>query len=142
MSSSKGNRKVYSPDITPYSMEGKSGVFGTLISLFVAPIRIVSRVMHNIFVLPANLVKDYANSLLVVGIVLEIIGVIDLLLFQKWPLCVSQVPVIWYALQLKNQAAKSVIVATKKREVDIDTEEVEELCNTIYKELDNIIKED
>lgn len=132
--------KVYSPDITPYSLEGRSGVFGTLVSIFVGPVRIVSRVTHNILVLPANLRLDYANSLITVGFGMLGLGVVDLTLYKKWPLIVSQIPILYYAFRLRKQARKSVTVATQKREVDIDVKEVEVLCNTIFQDLKDITK--
>lgn len=133
--------KVYSPDIKPYSMEGRSGIFGTLLSFVVAPIRLLTRVMHNIFILPANLIEPYADALLMVSGAMLVIGVLDFFLYQKWPLSVSQLPAIYYASILKKQARKSTQIALEKREVDIDTEQVQTLCNTIFDELNDIIKE-
>lgn len=133
--------KVYSPDIKPYSMEGRSGIFGTLLSFVVAPIRLLTRVMHNIFILPANLIEDYANALMLVSSIMLGIGVIDFFFYEKWPLLVSQLPALYYASVLKKQARKSTQIALEKREVDIDTEQVQTLCNTIFDELNEIIKE-
>lgn len=133
--------KVYSPDIKPYSMEGLSGIFGTLLSFIIAPIRITTRVMHMIFILPADLQEEYANALLKTSVVLAVIGVVDLILWKRWPLFVSQIPAIYYAYRLRKQARKSTMVSQEKREVDIDFDQVEELCNTIYDDLDQIVKD-
>lgn len=133
--------KVYSPDIKPYSFEGRSGVFGTLLSIIVAPIRITTRVMHTIFILPADMQVEYANSLYLMSIIMGVIGVVDLFVYKKWPLLVSQIPVLYYATRLRNQAQKSTAIAQAKREVDIDRDQVGELCNTIYDDLEQIFKE-
>lgn len=132
--------KVYSPDLQPYSFEGRSGIFGTLLAFAVAPVRVVTRVVHNVFIMPANMLGDYAKSLLLVSCVLLGLGVLDMIMFGKWPLLVSQVPALYYALRLKAQSAKSVQAAMTKREVDIDTSQVEELCSSIYDELNEVIK--
>lgn len=137
----KSEIKVYSPDITPYSMEGKSGIFGTLLSIIVAPIRLLSRIMHNVFVLSAEMQGEYASGLFIVGTVMAALGLLDLLIYQKWPLLVSQVPVLYYAVRLKVQAQRSTIVAQEKREVDMQYEKVEELVNTIYNDLNKILEE-
>ena len=46
-----------------------------------------------------------------------------------------------YALRLKGQAALSKQRAQEKREVNIDTGQIEDMCSAIYDTLDNIIKE-
>ena len=134
------NDRVYSPDITHYDLEGMSGIVNTISSIMVAPIRISMRVMHNIFVLPANLQAVYAESLLFICFVMCIFGVADLVLFGKWVLLVSQLPLIIYAMRLKSQAKKSVNVFERKQEVEINIDEVESLCNTVYDELDTVLK--
>lgn len=133
--------KVYSPDITPYSFEGRTYVFGTFLSFVVAPIRLVSRVMHNIFVLPANLQKDYAKGLLLVSSVLLGIGLLDLLLAHKWPLVVSQIPALMWAVRLKKQAEESENQSVELKSIEIDSELVQTKCSTIYDELEKIVKE-
>lgn len=134
------NDKVYSPDITHYGLEGMSGVVNTISSIMVAPIRLSMRVMHNIFVLPANLQSAYAESLLFVCFAMCIFGVVDLFLFGKWVLLVSQLPLVIYAIRLKSQAKISVNVFERKQEVEINIDEVESLCNTVYDELDTVLK--
>lgn len=133
--------KVYSPDIKPYSFEGRSGVFGTLLSIIVAPIRITTRIMHNIFILPSNLQESYADGLLLVSAAMAVIGIVDLFMYKKWPMVVSQIPAIYYAIRLKKQAMKSTAIASAKREVDIDFDGVEELCESVFDDLEKIVKE-
>lgn len=115
MEEDTGKRKVYSPDITPYSMEGNSGLFGTISSLIVGPIRLVSRVMHNIFVLSADMQKDYAEALIRMSVVFGFIGVCDFFVFHKWPLLIAQIPALILGLRLKNQAQRSLSIAQEKR---------------------------
>ena len=67
------------------------------------------------------------------------LGVVDYLLYKKWPLLVSQVPVWIFSLHLKRKAARAVEISKQKREVELDTSKVSELCNQIYTELDAII---
>lgn len=128
--------KVYSPDLQTFELEGPSGVFGTVASVLVGPIRLVMRCAHNIMILPANLLASYAEGLLIVSAIMLTVGVFDFLLLGKWPLLVSQVPLIILAVKLKASASKAVVKAQEKAEVEIDTEKVEELCNTIYDEID------
>ena len=143
MSKDSGDKvwKVYSPDIHAYSMEGRSGIFGTLLSFIVAPFRVITRIMHNIFILPANLLNDYADALMLTSIVLGLIGILDLVIYKKWSLLLSQFPALYYANVVKKQAKKSTQLALEKREVDIDNEQVEALCNTVFQELNEVIKE-
>lgn len=131
--------KVYSPDLQTYELEGTTGLFGTIASLVVGPIRIVSRVMHNIMILPANLLDDYARGLLVISILFTGLGLADLIVFRKWPLVVSQIPVLIIAAVLRQRTSKAAIVAAQKREVEIDDEQVQELANSLYRELDIVI---
>lgn len=133
--------KVYSPDIKPYSFEGKSGIFGTLLSIIMAPVRIISRVTHNVFILPANLQEGFADKWLLVSCILLAIGFLDFVIEKKWPLLVSQIPGIFLSLRLKRQASKSTEIATEKREVDIDIDQVTELCNSVYSEFESIVEE-
>lgn len=133
-------RKVYSPDIVVYSFEGRGGLIRTISFLLISPIRLVSRVMHNIFVMPANLQKRYADGLLVVATLTFALGLIDLFVYHIWCLAVSQIPLFFIALKLRNKAAIAEDISSEKREVDIDTGQVEELVETIYDDLDAIIK--
>lgn len=134
--------KVYSPDVTPYSFEGRSYFFGTLVSFVVAPIRLLSRVMHNIFILPANLQEGYASALLLVSGVLMALGVLDLFIFHKWPLLVSQIPALLYAMRLRRHANLSQRAAADLRKVEIDEEAVEEAAGEIYDEFSKILEDD
>ena len=139
--SSDEGMKVYSPDIKPYSFEGRSGVFGTLLSIIVAPIRITTRVMHISFILPANMQEDYAKALYFLAVAMSVLGVVDLVFYKRWPLLISQIPVVYYATRLRGQAQRSTAIAKSKREVEIDTDVVGDLCNTIYDDLEKIFKE-
>lgn len=139
--SNNESRKFYSPDIQMYDLSGAPGVLNTIVSVVVAPIRLLTRVMHNIFVLPANLIEEYAKSLFIVASCMVVLGVLDLFLYKKWPMVVSQLPVFYYASVLKKQARKSTLISLHKREVDIDTERIETICNTVFEELKNVIKE-
>lgn len=131
--------KVYSPDLQTFELEGPSGVFGTLASILVGPIRLLLRVMHNIMILPANLLASYADGLFVVGALMLGAGVFDFIVYHKWPLLVSQIPVMILAIKLKAGASKAVASSLEKTEVEIDVEQVEELCNSITDELDAIV---
>lgn len=130
--------KVYSPDLQTFELEGASGVFGTLASIIVGPIRIMTRVTHNIFVMPATLQVSYANSLLVISALLALVGLFEILVFRKWPLLVSQIPALLVALKLRISANRATVKSKEKREVHIDREQVTELCESLYTELDNI----
>ena len=135
--------KVYSPDLKVFDLDGRSGIFGTMASIAVGPLRLLMRVSHNIMILPANLMETYANGLLVIGIIMASLGVVDWLVFKHWPLIVSQIPVIVFAVHLRSRARKAVELADTKYEVEIDNSQVENLCNQIYTDLNNIVgKED
>lgn len=133
------DKRVYSPDIPTYSFEGQSYFLGTILSFLVAPIRIVTRVMHNIIILPADLKEDYAKSLMVTSTVLLILGIFDWVVAGKWMLCVSQVIPLIYAVKLKSSAHQSVELAREKREIEIDMDEVTNICESVYDELNVIL---
>lgn len=135
----KVTRKVYSPDIQPYSFEGSSGLFNTISSIFVGPIRLLMRVPHNIMILPVDLLADYASGLIVTCIVMIALGFVDYVVFHKWPLLVSQLPVLIVATRLRARASRYVGKEEEKREVNIDYEQVQNLCATVYDEIDNAI---
>lgn len=134
--------KVYSPDMQTYEFEGKSGLFGTIASIIVGPVRIIMRVLGNIMVLPAELMVSYAEGLLVVSGVLLAIGVFDFIAYGKWPMLVSQIPALILAFKLRAKSASVVKTMEVKSEVQIDTKQVEELCNGIVEELDQIVRKD
>lgn len=135
-------KKVYSPDVVPYSFEGESYLLGTFMSIVVAPIRIVSRVLHNIVILPGDMQLGYSNSLLIVSSILMVIGLLDAMLVGKWPLFISQIPVLLYAMYLKKQAMLSLRKKNVKRDIEINTEVVEEMCNSIYDDINNVLRSD
>lgn len=131
--------KVYAPDIQTFELDGPPGVFGTIASIVAGPVRIVSRVMHSMLVLPAKLLKSYGDGLLLTGAVLGVLGILDLVLYAKWPLAVSQIPVVFAGLWYRNKAAQCLPEDAPKREVEIDNEQVNELVNSIYSELDLVL---
>lgn len=133
--------KVYSPDIKPYSMEGKGGLLRTISYIIVAPIRLVSRVMHNIFVMPANIQDEFAEGLMVVAGLTAILGLVDLIVFKKWVLLVSQLPLFPIAYKVRKDALSAKVVAKEKPVVDIDKAEVAALATTVYDDLEKIMKE-
>lgn len=136
-----GKRKVYSPDIHPYSFEGKGGLLSTISYFIVAPIRLVSRLMHNIFVMPADIQDEFAEGLMVVAAATAVLGLIDLVVFHKWVLLVSQLPLFPIAYKVRKSALEAKKIAQEKPTVDIDTTAVTDLVNTVYDELTKVIKE-
>lgn len=142
MKDSSSENKVYSPDMQVYEFEGKTGLFGTIASIVVGPVRLIMRVLGNIMVLPTRLMLSYSEGLLIVSGILLFIGAIDIIVYGKWPLLVSQIPALILALRLR---AKSILLTKTidvKPEVQIDTKQVEELCNSAIAEFDAIIGKD
>ncbi len=133
--------KVYSPDIRPYSFEGKGGLLSTISYTIVAPIRLVSRIMHNIFVMPANIQDEFAEGLMVVAGCTAVLGLIDLILYGKWLLLVTQLPLFPIAYKIRQRALSSKAAAREKRTVDIDIAQVTKLSNSVFDDLDKILKE-
>ena len=103
--------------------------------------RSVSRVMHNIFVMPANIQDEFAEGLFVVALLTSILGVVDLVLYHKWVLLVSQLPLFPVAYYVRKKALTAKEVAKSKRTVEIDYDQVEELVSTVYNDLNKIVKE-
>lgn len=132
------NQKVYSPDIKPYSLEGKGGLLNTISYTIVSPIRLVSRVMHNIFVMPANIQDEFAEGLIVVAIATGVLGLVDLIVFKKWMLLATQIPLIPYAYKKRKDALSSKEVVKKKPVVDIDKARVTELAQSVYDDLEKL----
>lgn len=134
-------RKVYSPDITPYSFEGRGGLFHTIAYFIVSPFRLISRVMHNIFVMPANIQDEFAEGLLVVAACVSVLGLIDLLVYHKWVLLVSQLPLFPIAIKVRKNALEAKEIASTSRTVDIDTEQVSALVEGVYDELKKSVED-
>ena len=142
MKDSSSENKVYSPDMQVYEFEGKTGLFGTIASIVVGPIRLIMRVLGNIMVLPTRLMLSYSEGLLIVSGILLFIGAIDIIVYGKWPLLVSQIPALILALRLRAKSISLTKTIDVKPEVQIDTKQVEDLCNNAIAELDTIIGKD
>lgn len=136
--SDKG-KKVYSPDITTYSFEGTDGVSRTFAYAIVAPFRIVSRVMHNICILPADLSERYADGLLIIATIMSVLGLIDLFVFHKWVLIVSQLPLFPIAFKMRNSARIAIDQQAEDPIIDVDKVKVTEMATEVYDELDKIL---
>ena len=129
----------YAKDIAVYSFEGATGIAGTISSLLVAPIRIMVRVPQSIAVLPCHLLKQYSEALFLVGCFALSVGLLDLALYKKWVLLVSQIPIILLAVYLRRISSRPNKKAEDKRTVEFDDEQIVELCDSIYPELDAVI---
>ena len=127
---------VYSPDLQTFDLSGNRGLLSTASSFIVGPIRLVIRVTTNLFMLPSHLVGTYANSLVITSAVFTILGAIDLLMFRKWPLIVSQVIpwVVAFKLKLLARVHKSDD-PMPKHNIDIDVNALNNYCNQIEGEL-------
>lgn len=132
-------KKVYSPDITSFSFEGNEGIAHIFAYVLVAPFRIVSRVMHNILILPANLQEQYARGLLIIGGFMTLLGAIDLIVFKKWVLLVSQLPVFIISHKMKQSAQYAIEQQAEEPIIDVDREEVNAMAESVYEELDKIL---
>lgn len=133
---------VYSPDLKNRSLEGQEGAFNTIASFLVGPVRLLLRVVHNIFILPSDMLLEYANGVFLVGVVMLAVGVFDYIAYRRWPLMVSQVIVLFIAFWMRKRAVSGIEAAKAKREVELDTAQVEEFCDQIYGELNTIIGKD
>lgn len=133
--------KVYSPDLQTFELDGPTGVFGVVAALLVGPLRLITRVVHNVMILPADLLASYASGLFVVGAIMTVIGAIDLVFYRRWPMLVSQIVVLGLAIMLKSKARVASEKADVKAEIEIDDKKVEDLCNSLVPQLDAIIKE-
>lgn len=127
----------YSPDIDEFSFEGASYFFGLIASIVVAPIRLVMRVMHMIALLPAKLMVVYLRYLIGVSVAMVVVGVVSFIFDGKWIILVSQVIVLVASLFLSTTLKYDEEDESSVRQLDIDEEEVEAICNGIYEELDN-----
>lgn len=132
-------RKVYSPDITSYNFEGNEGISHTIAYVLVAPFRIVSRVMHNIFILPADLQEQFASGLLLVAGIMTVLGIVDLVAFRKWVLVVSQLPLFPVALKMRRSAATAIEQQAEDPVIDVDRAHITEMATSVYDELNKII---
>lgn len=128
--------KVYTPDLQTYELEGPTGIFGTVASILVGPLRLVLRVVHNIMILPAHLLRVYAEGLFIASSTFAVIGLLYWIFTGRWFLFVSELPMIGVAFLINKRALNAMQVAEEKRKVEINTKQVEELCNSIYEELD------
>ena len=131
----------YAPDIEIFDLEGSAGIVNTLISFVVGPVRLVLRVTHNIMTLPAPMLYSFANSLLLVSTIFGAIGLLDFLVYKKWPLLVSQVISALVAILIRQKTAASVDFDEIVREVEIDNEQVEELVGSLYDRIDTKVED-
>lgn len=127
----------YSPDIDEFSFEGASYFFGLIASIVVAPIRLVMRVMHMIALLPAKLMVVYLRYLIGVSVAMVVVGVVSFIFDGKWIILASQAIVLVASLFLSTTLKYDAEDESSVRQLDIDEEEVEAICNGIYEELDN-----
>ena len=132
----------YAPDLLEFELEGEKGIFSLITSFIVGPIRLVSRILHNIAFLPADLAKSYSNGLIAVASMMVFIGIVDLLFFGKWPVLVSQIPVCAMALRFRKKATKAISVTAEKREVHIDNDQVNAMCETTYDEMLSAVRKE
>lgn len=137
------HRKVYSPDIVSYKFEGTEGLAHTIAFALVAPFRIVSRVMHNIFVMPANIQDEFAEGLFVVAIVVGALGVVDLFVYGKWALLISQIPLLPISIVLRRKALLAVEQQAEEPTVDMSgaSEEAKQMAASVYDDLEKLLKE-
>lgn len=133
------NRKVYSPDITSFKFEGSEGISKIVSYVLVAPFRIVSRVMHNIFILPANLEGQFADGLFVIAGIMTVLGLVDLIAFHKWVLLVSQLPLFPLGYKMRQSSAIAMEQQEEENIIDVDKQEVRRQALEVYDELDKII---
>jgi len=131
--------KTYSPDIAVYSFEETSAIYKTISSVLIGPLRLVMRVLHNIPLLPPKLFREYVNGLFIVILAFSVVGFIDYVFFNHWPLLVSQAISLVIAWWLKSKCHNGPDAEEEMREVEIDLDQVDKCCNQIYKRLDAIV---
>lgn len=131
--------KVYAPDIASYAFDESSAVYKTIVSVLIGPIRLVMRVLHNIPLLPPNLLSEFAGGLVLTSCFLGAIGIFDYAVFHRWPLLFSQTLALLYGLYLKRKVGGIELTEAEMREVKIDYELVTDHCNKIYDDLDKIL---
>lgn len=140
MKSGKGlGRYVYSSDMRTFDLDGNHSIIMSLVSLLISPVRITLRVMHNIMSMPNALKQVYVKEMLRTSLILELIGLVDFIVYKRWVLVVSQIPVILYAYRAKSRISMAVARDEEVTEVEIDTSMVEELCGTVYDDIDKAL---
>lgn len=139
---SEPDKKTYATDIQSFDLDGNQSILNIVASVVVAPIRLVMKVLHNICILPAELMCSYAEGLLFVSSVLSVLGVLDLVIYRRWPLLISQLPLVFVSLRLRRKARVSAQAARDKKTVDIDYAKIEEKLNTVYDRIDTSIGKD
>lgn len=133
---------IYAPDVMVQELDGKHNLIFSLVSVIISPVRVCLRVMHNIAIMPAKLKKEFLNELITVSIAMEAIGLVNLFLNHKWPLAISQIPVLLYAYRARNTVVIAVEKDAEVTEVDIDSEQIEQMCVSVYDKLDSVLEED
>ena len=128
--------KVYSPDLSNFELSGPTGVFGTIASIVTGPVRLVTRVLHNIPILPADLLKEYYQSLFITSTTLACVGLVDLVFYNKWLLFVVQIPLIGISLTQPKKINKILKAASVKHEVEFDSQRVADMCEKVYDDIE------
>lgn len=134
---------VYSQDLVTFDIDGNHSLIFTIISVIISPIRLIMRSVHNIVIMPDTLKLHYYEELLKISAILAAIGLIDLVVYHKWVLIISQIPVILYSL--KRIPSLKIIEEKEEvelQEIEIDTKKVEVECNKIFDILDDILQQE
>lgn len=131
--------RSYSKDISEFELGGLSGVIGTIASFVVSPIRVTSRVCHNIILTPPSMLKTYGASLLGVSIATFVLGVLDSLVYGKPYLLLASLASAFIGWFIFKRGARYKSLEGDKRIVQIDNGEIETLCNSIYDEIEEVL---
>lgn len=128
---------VYSTDIQVTDLEGSNALVHSIAAIAFAPIRILLKVLHNIMILPADLMLIYAESLLMISSIMLGIGILNLFFNRSVLLLLCEIPVVLLSLLWKRKASTSVVVSNKRNVISIDTNAIEDVCNSVYDKINN-----
>lgn len=106
------------------------------------PLMFIIKMTTHIAIMSAKEREVFLKNLLITSIIFEVIGVIDLVFYHRWPLVVAQIPIILYVLRARDKVSIAIERDAVVEQVKIDTEQVEKLGMTIYDDLDKIVAED
>lgn len=113
-----------------------------VLMIAVDPLMFIIKMTTHIAIMSAKEREVFLKNMLVTSIIFEVIGVIDLVFYHRWPLVVAQIPVIIYVLRARDKVSIAIERDAVVEQVKIDTEQVEKLGMTIYDDLDRIVAED
>lgn len=133
---------VYTQDLITTELSLDKSIGHIVASLAFGPIRLITKVASNILLLPPELIKQYIKNVLFLATGITFISLIHSIFKGSINMLIITVLNYPIPLFLLYKLEKKDKKEDKKISISINTQPIEDECNKIYKELDEIVKEE